>query len=103
MMPMVTGFGLARLMTANRQNENILKRNEATQKFAQRLLRTNGGLGLAEVAFRSGFANQSHFCFHFKRIAGVTPRQFRGSERTCDSEQMMRTLTSISVDEDISR
>jgi AraC family transcriptional regulator len=44
---------------------------------AQRLLRTNGGLGLAEVAFRSGFANQSHFCFHFKRIAGVTPRRFR--------------------------
>jgi hypothetical protein len=34
MMPMVTGFGLARLMTANRQNENILNRNEATQKFA---------------------------------------------------------------------
>ena len=44
---------------------------------AQRLLRTNGGLGLAEVAFRSGFVNQSHFCFHFKRIAGVTPRRFR--------------------------
>jgi AraC family transcriptional regulator len=44
---------------------------------AQDLLRTNGGLGLAEVAFRSGFANQSHFCFHFKRIAGVTPRRFR--------------------------
>jgi AraC family transcriptional regulator len=44
---------------------------------AQHLLRTNGGLGLAEVAFRSGFTNQSHFCFHFKRIAGITPRRFR--------------------------
>ena len=44
---------------------------------AQHLLRTNGGLGLSEVAFRSGFANQSHFCFHFKRVAGVTPRRFR--------------------------
>ena len=44
---------------------------------AQQLLRTNRGLGLAEVAFRSGFANQSHFCLHFKRIAGVTPRRFR--------------------------
>jgi AraC family transcriptional regulator len=43
---------------------------------AQHLLRTNGRLGLAEVAFRSGFANQSHFCLHFKRIAGVTPRRF---------------------------
>lgn len=44
---------------------------------AQHLLRTNRGLGLAEVAFSSGFANQSHFCLHFKRIAGVTPRRFR--------------------------
>ena len=44
---------------------------------AQDLLRTNGGLGLAGVALRSGFANQSHFCLHFKRIVGVTPGQFR--------------------------
>jgi hypothetical protein len=27
-----------------------------------------GEPGLAEVAIRSGFANQSHFCLHFKRI-----------------------------------
>jgi AraC family transcriptional regulator len=44
---------------------------------AQHLLRTNGELGLAEVALRSGFASQGHFCLHFKRIAGVTPRRFR--------------------------
>jgi len=75
MMPMVTGFGLARLMTVIRQDENILKRNEATQKFAP------FKLGLAEVAFRSGFANQSHLCFQFKRVVGVTPRQFRDSAR----------------------
>jgi AraC family transcriptional regulator len=49
---------------------------------AQELLRTDGGLGLAEVAFNSGFANQSHFCLHFRRIVGVTPRQFWGSART---------------------
>jgi AraC family transcriptional regulator len=49
---------------------------------AQDLLRTDSGLGLAEVAFRSGFANQSHFCLHFRRIAGITPRQFWGSART---------------------
>jgi AraC family transcriptional regulator len=50
---------------------------------AQHLLRTEGGLGLAEVAFRSGFANQSHFCFQFKRIVGITPRQFQTSARIC--------------------
>jgi AraC family transcriptional regulator len=46
---------------------------------AQHLLRTKGELGLAEVAFRSGFASQSHFCLHFKRIVGLTPRQFKTS------------------------
>jgi AraC family transcriptional regulator len=44
---------------------------------AQHLLRADGKLGLAEVALRAGFSDQSHFSFHFKRIVGVTPRQFR--------------------------
>jgi len=48
---------------------------------AQELLRTDREVGMAEVAFRSGFANQSHFCLHFKRIVGVTPRQFMGPAR----------------------
>jgi AraC family transcriptional regulator len=48
---------------------------------AQHLLRKDGKLSLAEVALHVGFAHQSHFSFHFKRIVGVTPRQFRISER----------------------
>jgi AraC family transcriptional regulator len=44
---------------------------------AQHLLRTHGEFGLAEVALRVGFADQSKFSFHFKRIVGATPRQFR--------------------------
>jgi AraC family transcriptional regulator len=48
---------------------------------AQHLLRANGELALAEVAFRAGFPDQSHFSLHFKRIVGVTPKQFRTSAR----------------------
>jgi AraC family transcriptional regulator len=48
---------------------------------AQELLRNDGGLGMAEVAIRSGFSSQSHFCLHFRRIVGVTPRQFMGPAR----------------------
>jgi AraC family transcriptional regulator len=48
---------------------------------AQHLLQGNHELSLAEVALRVGFSHQSHFSFHFKRIVGVTPRQFRISER----------------------
>jgi len=44
---------------------------------AQQLLRTHGKLSLAEVAVRTGFSDQSHLTSLFKRIIGVTPRQFR--------------------------
>jgi AraC family transcriptional regulator len=48
---------------------------------AQHLLRGDDELGLAEIALRVGFSDQSKFSFHFKRITGVTPGQFRISER----------------------
>jgi len=34
------------------------------------------GVAAAEVALRCGFADQSHFTRHFKRINGVTPMQY---------------------------
>jgi AraC family transcriptional regulator len=46
---------------------------------AQQLLRGRQELSLAEVAISAGFSDQSQLCFHFKRIAGVTPGQFRMS------------------------
>jgi AraC family transcriptional regulator len=44
---------------------------------AQQLLRGRGGHSLAGVAIGVGFSDQSQLCFHFKRIVGVTPGQFR--------------------------
>jgi AraC-like DNA-binding protein len=54
---------------------------------AQHLLRADGELGLAEIALRAGFPDQSHFSLHFKRIVGVTASQFRISARTRKSPQ----------------
>jgi AraC family transcriptional regulator len=49
---------------------------------ALHLLKSDDEVALAEVAVRAGFADQSHFSVHFKRIVGVTPRQFRISQRS---------------------
>jgi AraC family transcriptional regulator len=42
------------------------------ERAKQLLLRRE--LTIAEVAYRAGFANQSHLNRHFKRLLGVTPR-----------------------------
>jgi AraC family transcriptional regulator len=48
---------------------------------AQQLLR-EGDLSLAGVAAGAGFSDQSHFSQSFKRLVGVTPRQFRKDRLT---------------------
>jgi AraC family transcriptional regulator len=48
---------------------------------AKQLLQRDGDLSLAQIAARAGFADQSHFSHHFKRLVGVTPGQFRGTAR----------------------
>jgi AraC family transcriptional regulator len=55
----------------------ILRRVER----AKQLLQAKTGLSLAEVALRAGFSDQSQFGYHFKRLVGVTPGQFRTPAR----------------------
>jgi AraC-like DNA-binding protein len=55
----------------------ILRRVER----ARQLLQAGTDLSLAEVAVHAGFRDQSQFSRHFKRLVGVTPRQFRTPAR----------------------
>jgi AraC family transcriptional regulator len=48
---------------------------------AKHLLRAGTDSSLAEVAARAGFYDQSQFGYHFKRLVGVTPSQFRMPSR----------------------
>jgi AraC family transcriptional regulator len=48
---------------------------------AKQLLQGGDDLSLAQVAARAGFSDQSQFCHHFKRLAGVTPGRFRTPSR----------------------
>jgi AraC family transcriptional regulator len=47
-------------------------------KEAQRLLRTTE-LSIAEVAYRVGFSDQSHFTMIFRRFVGTTPLRWRAA------------------------
>jgi AraC family transcriptional regulator len=46
-------------------------------ELAKQLLQAGGHLSLAQVAARAGFADQSQFTHHFKRLVGVTPGRFQ--------------------------
>jgi AraC-like DNA-binding protein len=48
--------------------------------FAQELL-TQTDLGLACIALKAGFADQSHLCRNFQRFVGLPPRAFRMRQR----------------------
>src|SRR5262249_54612037 len=48
---------------------------------AKQLLQTDDDFSLAEIAASAGFSDQSQFCHHFKRLVGVTPRQYRKPSR----------------------
>jgi AraC-like DNA-binding protein len=45
---------------------------------AQELL-AGSDLSLSEIAFTTGFSDQSHFTRHFRHMIGMTPGQFRRS------------------------
>jgi AraC-like DNA-binding protein len=47
---------------------------------ARRLLRN--GASIADVAFLTGFTDQSHFSRHFKKMTGVTPGLYQHTART---------------------
>jgi AraC-like DNA-binding protein len=46
-------------------------------RHARELLRN--GIAPADVALRTGYADQSHLTRHFRRLVGVTPGQYARS------------------------
>jgi len=63
---------------------------------ARRLLME--GLPAADVALRCGFADQSHFIRHFKRLNGVTPMQYaRAHMRSSRSDARMASIRDESA------
>jgi AraC family transcriptional regulator len=51
-------------------------------ELAQRLLSERESSSLTEIATAVGFSDQSQLTFHFKRIVGVTPGEYRRAARS---------------------
>jgi AraC family transcriptional regulator len=57
-------------------HQYILQRRIEKVKF----LLQYSKLGIAEIALQVGFCDQSHLTQYFKRIVGITPKQFLRGE-----------------------
>jgi AraC family transcriptional regulator len=55
---------------------------------AKQLLQGGGDVSLAQVAAHAGFADQSVFCHHFKRLVDVTPGRFQAPARIANRPQV---------------
>lgn len=72
----LTPFYFARLFkqsTGNSVHQYVI--HQRVERAKQLLKQSE--LAIADVAIECGFANPSHLALHFKRIVGVSPKQFR--------------------------
>ena len=63
--------------------------------MAKKLLVTTT-LSITEISGRAGFGSQSYFGDYFRRITGVSPRQYRinGNEKTENKRALYREFLS---------
>jgi AraC-like DNA-binding protein len=48
------------------------------------------GVSITDVAFSTGFSDQSHFSRHFKKMTGVTPGQYQKTARSYKTAMLLR-------------
>jgi AraC-like DNA-binding protein len=79
----IAGLSTFHFARASKQSEGVTphgylveRRVEGAHKL---LIATN--LSLSEIAFASGFSDQSHLARHFRQRVGVSPSMFRWSKR----------------------
>jgi transcriptional regulator of acetoin/glycerol metabolism len=79
----VAGLSVHHFARQFKQSIGVTPHYYLTQKRVERaqemLARTD--LSLSEIAFATGFSDQSHLARHFRHMLGTTPREFRYSQR----------------------
>ena len=75
-------MGMSNRTLTRRLRENGVTFRDIIQKTQERVakdLLTNTGHSIAEIAFETGFSEQSTFSRAFKRWTGLTPIEFRNT------------------------
>jgi transcriptional regulator of acetoin/glycerol metabolism/AraC-like DNA-binding protein len=79
----IAGLSLYHFARAFKQSVGVAPHHYLVQRRIERaqelLARTE--LSLSEIALATGFSDQSHFARHFRQMLGLTPGQFRRSQR----------------------
>lgn len=75
----VTGFNAAYFCTLFRQSMGVTPHQYVLQQRIEcaKLLLQKSQLEIADIAIQCGFANQSHFTRHFRKVAGSTPKVYQ--------------------------
>jgi transcriptional regulator of acetoin/glycerol metabolism/AraC-like DNA-binding protein len=83
MLAAVAGLSIHHFARGFKQTTGMTPHHYLTQKRVERArdMLANSDLSLSEIAYAVGFSDQSHLARHFRQMLGVTPGQFRWSQR----------------------
>ena len=83
MLAAVAGLSMHHFAREFKQSFGVTPHFYLTQKRVERAqeMLAQTDLSLSEIAYATGFSDQSHLARHFRHILGTTPREFRWSQR----------------------
>jgi transcriptional regulator of acetoin/glycerol metabolism len=83
MLAAAAGLSMHHFARQFKQSAGVTPHRYLTQKRVERAqeMLAQTDLSLSEIAFASGFSDQSHLARHFRHVLGTTPREFRWSQR----------------------
>lgn len=79
----IAGLSIFHFAREFKQSTGVTPHHYVVHKRVERARKMLAGtdFSLSEIAFAAGFSDQSHLTRHFRRTVGMTPREFRWSQR----------------------
>jgi transcriptional regulator GlxA family with amidase domain len=79
----VAGLSIHHFAREFKRSAGVTPHRYLTQKRVQRAqeMLAQTDLSLSEVAYTTGFSDQGHLSRHFRHMLGITPGEFRWSQR----------------------